>query len=101
MSFLLEGKFIVITLVFFHQILKILKGEEDVEKWANSNNDNQQDLENQDDEVYPNSSAELHMGLAMLDVDDDMTSFSSTDRSNSLHLDDYFKGRWSRSSSFD
>ncbi|PON57800.1 Phosphorylase kinase, gamma catalytic subunit [Parasponia andersonii] len=84
------------------EILKILKGEEDIEKWANSKNDHQLDLENQDDEVYPNSSAGLHLGLALLDVDDALaTSFSCTDRSHSLFMDEYFKGRWSRSSSFD
>ncbi|KAM6541647.1 hypothetical protein CsatB_006094 [Cannabis sativa] len=89
------------------QILKILKGEEDIEKWANSKNICQQhDIsENQgeeDDEVYPNSSAELHLSLALLDVDDDeMTSFSSTDRSSSLYLNESFKDRWSRSPSFD
>ncbi|XP_062081767.1 protein kinase STUNTED-like [Humulus lupulus] len=89
------------------QIMKILKGEEDIEKWANSkNNLRQHDIaenqEQEDDEVYPNSSAELHLSLALLDVDDDeMTSFSSTDRCSSLYLDESYKDRWSRSSSFD
>ena len=95
----------------FIQILKLLKGDEDVEKWASPTRDYRQresekrdddDDNNDDDEVYPNSSAELHLGVAFNGVDDDSTSFSSsTDRSNTLSLEDYFKGRWSRSSSFD
>ncbi|KAG5118267.1 hypothetical protein AAZX31_12G031700 [Glycine max] len=82
------------------QILKILKGEEKVEYFLNSQGDNdQEDSENQeniDDEVYPNSSAELHLSLALLGVDDDSTSHSSTDHSYSEDL----KEQWSRSSSF-
>lgn len=70
----------------------------------NSQNYQQQNSENQDDnddEVYPNSSAELHLSLALLDVDDHTTSFSSVDRRTSVSLEDYFKGRCSRSSSID
>nr|KYP68318.1 putative serine/threonine-protein kinase At1g01540 family [Cajanus cajan] len=81
------------------QILMILKGDEKVEYFLNSSEDDQEDSENQeniDDEVYPNSSAELHLSLALLGVDDDSTSHSSTDHSYSEHL----KRRWSRSSSF-
>jgi len=82
------------------QILKILKGDERVECFLNSQGDgDQEDSENQeniDDEVYPNSSAELHLSLALLGVDDDSTSHSSTDHSYSEHL----KEQWSRSSSF-
>ncbi|XP_015893356.3 protein kinase STUNTED isoform X1 [Ziziphus jujuba] len=86
------------------EVLKLLKGDEDVKKWMNSQNNHQQDSENQDendDEVYPNSSAELHLSLALLDVDDDTTSVSSVDRRTSISLEEYFKGRWSQSSSFD
>ncbi|KAG4988297.1 hypothetical protein JHK82_030640 [Glycine max] len=83
-----------------NQILKILKGDERVECFLNSQGDgDQEDSENQeniDDEVYPNSSAELHLSLALLGVDDDSTSHSSTDHSYSEHL----KEQWSRSSSF-
>jgi hypothetical protein len=57
--------------------------------------------DNNDDEVYPNSSAELHLSLALLDVDDDSTSYSSLEQRNSLSSEEYLKGRWSRSSSFD
>ncbi|KAK9286503.1 hypothetical protein L1049_014901 [Liquidambar formosana] len=86
------------------QILKLLRGEEDVEKWINSQIDGPDDLENQndnDDEVYPESCTKSHLGLALLDVDDDSTSFSSVEQSNSLSIEEYLKGRWSRSSSLD
>ncbi|TKY67655.1 putative proline-rich receptor protein kinase PERK11 [Spatholobus suberectus] len=82
-----------------NQILKILKGEEKIEHFFNSHEDDHEDSENQeniDDEVYPNSSAELHLSLALLGVDDDSTSHSSTDHSYTEHL----KEQWSRSSSF-
>ncbi|XP_031265740.1 probable receptor-like serine/threonine-protein kinase At5g57670 [Pistacia vera] len=86
------------------EVLNLLKGDTDSAKWVNSPiKEENEDLDNQDvndDEVYPHSSAELHLGLAFLDVDDDSTSFSSLDRSNILSFEDYLKGRWSRSSSF-
>lgn len=56
--------------------------------------------EDNDDEVYPNSSAELHLSLALLNVDDDSTSFSSMEPTNRISMEEYLKGRWSRSSSF-
>lgn len=86
------------------QILKLLRGEKDVAKWVNSQIEDQHDLENQDendDEVYPDSSAESHLGLALLDVDDNFTSFSSMEQGNRLSLEEYMKGRWSRSSSLE
>ncbi|XP_028787468.1 probable receptor-like protein kinase At5g18500 [Neltuma alba] len=88
-----------------NQILKILEGEERDENFLSSQGFDSEHTENQeniDDEVYPNSSAELHLSLALLDVDDDSTSnSSSTERSNSLSLEEHLKERWSRSSSFD
>lgn len=65
------------------------KGIEDLDK-----------QEDNDDEVYPNSSAELHLSLALLNVDDDSTSFSSMEPTNRISMEEYLKGRWSRSSSF-
>ncbi|KAI4350271.1 hypothetical protein L6164_004742 [Bauhinia variegata] len=86
-----------------NQILNILKGDEKVEHLLNSNGYDHQYSANQDnidDEVYPNSSAELHLSLALLDVDDETTSSSSTDQSSSLSLEQQLKERSSRSSSF-
>ncbi|KAF5443778.1 hypothetical protein F2P56_036312 [Juglans regia] len=87
------------------QILKLLKGHKYDEELVDSRNGNIKDSENQDnndDEVYPKSSTESHLSLALLDVDDDTISYSSSvDRSNSLSSEEYLKGRWSRSSSSD
>lgn len=81
------------------QILKILRGENDTESIAIEDS---QSVENGDDEVYPSSSSELHLNLALLDVDDGGEhSFSSVERTKRRpSLEDYFKERWSRSSSF-
>ncbi|XVF67932.1 hypothetical protein PTKIN_Ptkin10aG0162200 [Pterospermum kingtungense] len=82
------------------QILELLRGDKEVEKWAETQNENTENQDHNDDEVYPNSRAELHLSLAMLDVDDDSTSFSSMEQSSSLFMEEYLKERWSRSSSF-
>lgn len=81
----------------------LLRGDKAVEKCMNPLNKDIEDPENQDnndDEVYPNSSAELHLSLALLDVDDDSTSFSSSEHGSNLFLEEYLTERWSRSSSF-
>ncbi|XP_057495262.1 protein kinase STUNTED-like isoform X1 [Actinidia eriantha] len=86
------------------QILKVLKGEKDVEEWVNLQFGDRKDAENPenaDDEVYPHSSAESHLGLALLDVEDTSTSFSSVEQSTRTSWEEYLKGRWSRSSSLD
>lgn len=86
------------------QILKILNGDINADEWLDSKTGHWLDSEisdGNDDEVYPNSSAESHLSLALLDVCDDYTSFSSTEQRNSISVDEYMKGRWSRSSSFD
>ncbi|KAJ0254408.1 Protein kinase domain-containing protein [Hirschfeldia incana] len=65
------------------EILKLLKGEDEVDKWVNKV---EEDDDCFDDEVYPNSNKELHLSLAMLDIEDnDSTSVGSLERSsNSL-----------------
>ncbi|KAE8690680.1 hypothetical protein F3Y22_tig00110893pilonHSYRG00274 [Hibiscus syriacus] len=83
------------------QILELLKGEKAVEKWGETDKENTESQEHHnDDEVYPNSRPELHLSVAMLDVDDDSTSFSSMEQSSSFSTEEYLKERWSRSSSF-
>ena len=70
---------------FLPQIVKLLKGDINVETYVSPPFSDVEDSENRDDnddEVYPNSSAELHLNLALLDVDDDTTSFSSMDQSS-------------------
>ncbi|GAB4838530.1 hypothetical protein Ancab_028076 [Ancistrocladus abbreviatus] len=84
------------------QIVKLLKGEETVEEWINSSKYGQEEnLDVNDDEVYVNSSAKSHLSLALLDVHDEFTSCSSVELDNSPSLEEYLKGRWSQSSSFD
>ncbi|KAB2045857.1 hypothetical protein ES319_D01G191700v1 [Gossypium barbadense] len=83
------------------QILELLRGEKEVEKWGETPNEEMESQEqHDDDEVYPNSRPELHLSVAMLDVDEDCTSFSSMEQSSNFSTDEYLKERWSRSSSF-
>lgn len=80
------------------QILKILKGEEECINGLKPHNDSEK---HDDDEVYPDSSAESHLSLAFLDVNDYSTSFSSLDLSSPHSVGEYLKKRWSRSSSLE
>lgn len=81
------------------QILKILTGEEHLgEEISPELGVNPENQGGYDDEVYPDSSAESHLSLALLDVCDNSTSFSSQDQSSPLSVEDYLRRRWSRSS---
>ncbi|KAI3913969.1 hypothetical protein MKW98_010781, partial [Papaver atlanticum] len=86
------------------QVVKLLKGEIDVEEWSNSHGNELKDVEYREegDEAYPDSSAESHLSVALFGMDDDdtTTSPSSVEQSDRRSLDSYLKGRWSRSSSF-
>ena len=86
------------------QILKLLNGEESIEMWVKPHRvygDEQEEGENRDvnefdDEVYQNSSAKKSH-LALLDVEDDFTSFCSGERSRnspSCTLQDLLSGRF-------
>ncbi|KAF2540178.1 hypothetical protein F2Q68_00028840 [Brassica cretica] len=65
------------------QILRLLRGVDDVEKWFKRINE-EENGDCFDDEVYPNTRAELHLSLAMmLEVEDDESvSISPMERSN-------------------
>ncbi|CAN0846132.1 Protein kinase STUNTED [Linum grandiflorum] len=81
------------------EVLKLLGEEEYVAKCViPQHKDEADDVDSYDDEVYPESSPHLHLNLAFLDVDIDSTSHS--DQGSCLTWEDYLKGRWSRSSSF-
>lgn len=94
-------------------VLKLLQGEEETIKWAklkaciSEEKDDMEDNENDNVEVTQhNVNLRSHLNLALLDIEDDSTSVSSTEQtldpiSSNTSLDDYFQGRWSRSSSFD
>lgn len=81
------------------QVLSLLKGEEEevVRTWLNSKSI----MECQDEEAYPSLSIGSHLGLALLDVEEDDASEISFEQNQLNSLDDYLIERWSRSSSFD
>jgi len=90
------------------QVTKLLQGETDVLRWARSQEGNaSEEFDGLDDEeANPNSSIQSHINLAFHDVEDDSVSVSSVDHSVNFIaantcLEDYLKGRCSRSSSFD
>ncbi|XP_022141711.1 probable receptor-like serine/threonine-protein kinase At5g57670 isoform X2 [Momordica charantia] len=80
-------------------VLKLLQGDIDVTKWARQQINALGDCNTLDEEVCPRSDIQSHLNLALLDVDDDSLSLSSIEQS--ISLEDYLQGRWSRSSSFD
>ncbi|XP_038984235.1 serine/threonine-protein kinase shk1/pak1-like isoform X2 [Phoenix dactylifera] len=87
-------------------VLKLLQGDDDVVKWARSKVSTSEGLDELDDElIHPKSIIQSHLNLALLDVDDDSLSISSTEHTvdfitANTSMEDYLKGRWSCSSSF-
>lgn len=81
------------------QISKILKGDAVVMKWARLEINALKASELLDEEASPTSNLRSHLNLALLDVEDDALSLWSVDQN--VSLEDYLRGRWSRSSSFD
>ncbi|KAK4264707.1 hypothetical protein QN277_025846 [Acacia crassicarpa] len=77
-------------------ILKLLQGDEEVTSWAKQEVGAPEELDAFDG--GPNN-IQSHLNLALLDLDDDTASVSSSEQS--VSLEDYLQGRWSRSSSFD
>jgi len=80
------------------QILKLLRGDEEVTRWAEEEVNAPQELDSFDEEPVP-TNIQSHLNLALMDLEDDTVSISSTEQS--VSLEDYLQGRWSRSSSFD
>uniref|UniRef100_A0A1J3CHJ1 Proline-rich receptor-like protein kinase PERK13 n=1 Tax=Noccaea caerulescens TaxID=107243 RepID=A0A1J3CHJ1_NOCCA len=82
-------------------VLKLLKGDEDTVKWAmqqvsSCSSDESEMLK---DEQCQRSSLQSHLNVALLDVEDDSISMGSIEQG--VSVEDYLKGRTSRSSSFD
>ncbi|CAA0831696.1 Protein kinase protein with adenine nucleotide alpha hydrolases-like domain [Striga hermonthica] len=91
-------------------VRKLLQGDVEVVKWArlqlnacegsrvklDTNSVEGTELE---DETFSKSNLQSHLNLALLGVDGDSASISSIEQT--ISLEDYLKGRWSRSSSFD
>ncbi|XP_057729038.1 protein kinase STUNTED [Arachis stenosperma] len=80
-------------------ISKLLHGDADVIKWAKSEINARKAPEMLEDEACPPSNLQSHLNLALLDVEDDLLSMCSVEQH--VSLEDYLRGRWSRSSSFD
>lgn len=80
------------------QVLKLLKGDEEVMRWARQEINGSEELDNVDGEMIP-TNIQSHLNLALLDLEDDSLSVSSGEQS--ISIEDYLQGRWSRSSSFD
>lgn len=80
-------------------ITKLLQGDADVIEWARLEVNASKALETHDDEACPPSNLQSHLNLAFLDMEDDSLSMCSIEQN--VSLEDYLRGRWSRSSSFD
>ncbi|RID76925.1 hypothetical protein BRARA_B03873 [Brassica rapa] len=74
-------------------VVKILQGDEEATEWGK-----QQVRASQDAREYL-TNIESHINLALLDLEDDAASDSSPE-ANSISVEDYLKGRWSRTASF-
>lgn len=80
------------------QVLRLLQGKNEMDPWIASE---YKEGECQDDEAYPVSSVGSHLGLALLDVEDDDASTISFEHNHLNSLDEYLRERWGRSPSFD
>ncbi|KAB1203137.1 Receptor-like cytosolic serine/threonine-protein kinase RBK2 [Morella rubra] len=80
-------------------VSKLLHGDKEVTKWARLQVNASEESDMLDGEACPPSDLQSHLNLALLDVEDDSLSISSIEQS--VSLEDYLQGRWSRSSSFD
>ncbi|KAG2313472.1 hypothetical protein Bca52824_025029 [Brassica carinata] len=82
-------------------VLKLLKGDEDTLKWAMQqvSSSYADEAEMLEDEQSQRSDLQSHLNLALLDVEDDSISMGSFEQG--VSVEEYLKGRTSRSSSFD
>uniref|UniRef100_A0A7C9ASV7 Receptor protein serine/threonine kinase n=2 Tax=Opuntia streptacantha TaxID=393608 RepID=A0A7C9ASV7_OPUST len=80
-------------------ILKLLEGDADVMKWARVQVNASESSNKLDEDGHPQPDLQSHLSLALLDVEDDSLSVGSIEQR--MSLEEYFRGRWSRSSSFD
>ncbi|KAK7831026.1 receptor-like cytosolic serine/threonine-protein kinase rbk2 [Quercus suber] len=78
-------------------VLKLLQGDEEATRWAKQPCTSEE-VDDLDGEAFP-TNLQSYLNLALLGLEDD--SLSSSGSEQSVSLDDYLHGRWSRSSSFD
>ncbi|KAG2301058.1 hypothetical protein Bca52824_029709 [Brassica carinata] len=74
-------------------VVKILQGDEEATEWG------RQQVRASEDATAYMTNIESHINLALLDLEDDAASDSSPEAS-SISVEDYLKGRWSRTASF-
>lgn len=89
------------------QVLKLLQGDKDMLRWARSQISGvSAECGAEDNEIIGirDSKIQSYINLAFLDIDDDSASVSSVENPDFItantSLEEYLKGRWSRSSSF-
>uniref|UniRef100_A0A2P2L387 Uncharacterized protein MANES_02G168800 n=1 Tax=Rhizophora mucronata TaxID=61149 RepID=A0A2P2L387_RHIMU len=80
-------------------ILKLLQGDAEVTTWPRLQVNTAEASDVLDDVGCPRSNLQSHLNLALLDIEDDLLSMSSIEQN--VSLEDYLRGRWSRSPSLD
>lgn len=93
-------------------VSKLLKGDAETTKWARLQVNGSEGSDTRlpinamegadmlEDDTFSHSNLRSHLNLALLGVEEDSLSISSIEQHN-VSLEDYLRGRWSRSSSFD
>ncbi|RRT50768.1 hypothetical protein B296_00042889 [Ensete ventricosum] len=78
----------------------VMWGEEDMATWISRQADSMADVVDCPDDEAPYPASDSHRGLPVLEAEDDasVTSFGQTHAGS---WEEYLRGRWSRSSSFD
>ncbi|XP_060198316.1 protein kinase STUNTED-like [Lycium barbarum] len=92
-------------------VSKLLKGDAETTKWARLQVNGSEGSDTMlptnamegadmlEDDTFSHSNLRSHLNLALLGVEEDSLSISSIE--HNVSLEDYLRGRWSRSSSFD
>ncbi|KAK6923468.1 Protein kinase domain [Dillenia turbinata] len=80
------------------QIVMLLQGDAEVIMWARQRVSASDELDSLDSQPLPNN-IQAHLNLALLDLEDSSLSDGSIE--HDVSIEDYLRGRWSRSSSFD
>ncbi|KAJ8531169.1 hypothetical protein K7X08_026603 [Anisodus acutangulus] len=92
-------------------VSKLLKGDTETTKWARLQVNGSEGSDTRlptntmegadmlEDDTFSHSNLRSHLNLALLGVEEDSLSISSIE--HNVSLEDYLRGRWSRSSSFD
>ncbi|CAL5324059.1 hypothetical protein CsSME_00003001 [Camellia sinensis var. sinensis] len=79
-------------------VLKLLQGDTDVITWARQQFSSSEELDAVHGEEFP-TNMQSHLNLALLDLEEDSLSTDSADQS--VSVEDYLQGRWSRSPSLE